>query len=146
MHDWNSLQPQERFLYWRDFRQDIDQRKLSQTDIVNEVAIFWASTPIGPRSVDYYTPNTWPTPWEILNYNLFCENSISLMMYYTLELLESFTGQVDLYRVDDITGEYIVPVINNKLILNLEYGKAIPLTEKIRIVEKYNKTNIKNIK
>jgi hypothetical protein len=145
MQDWNSLRPEDRILRWREFRLTLDSDKLSNKDIVRKVAQFWANAPRGARSLDFYNPDTWPTPWEILNYNLFCENTISLMMFYTLDLLDSFDQEIQIYHIDDIVGEYIVPVVENKYVLNVAYGDVISIDDELKIVNIYPKKQIKNI-
>lgn len=145
MHEWNNMYPHERILSWRRFREDLDGKSLSQEEILNEVALFWAKMPRGARSLDYYTPQSWPDPWEILTYDLFCENTVSLLMYYTLKLLDTFDGNVEMCRIDSDIGEFIVPVVDGKYALNVEYATYVVVNEETGIIHTYDNKNIKDV-
>ena len=67
---------------WRLFRKGIANKDVEHA--LEECIKWWRSVPIGVRSIDPYTPDTWPTAWELLYYNDFCEHSRGVGMYYTL--------------------------------------------------------------
>lgn len=144
MYDWNGIYPHDRIICWRAFRTELDERPLGVLELLNEVSAFWANVPIGARCLDYYNPNTWPTPWEILNYSLFCENTTSLLMYYTIKLLTTFSGTIQLCLIDDETGEYIVPVVESKYVLNVVHGEVVDIRH-VKIVEVYDESVIKQM-
>lgn len=136
----------ERIQVWRDFRQQIDQRQLDCNETLKEVAAFWASVPRGARSLDYYTPEDWPDPWEILSYDLFCDNTVSLLMYYTLTLLTDFRNEVGICLVDDVVGEYIAPIVDKKYLLNFAHAEVIDVEQhEVRIIQFYDNSEIKKI-
>ena len=146
MHEWNNMYPHERIIFWRDFRREIDDRNLTCIELLKETAAFWASLPRGSRSLDYYSPSTWPDPWEILTYELFCENTVSLLMFYTLALLDTFHNNIDICLIDDYCGEFIVPIVDKTYVLNVVPTDIIDVrNEKVKIIKYYDKTEIKNI-
>lgn len=103
--------------------------------------------PFGSRTLDYYSPEDWPTPWEILFHGSFCTSSISLLMFYTLTLLNT-PPTVELYLVEDDDGIYLLPIINNQFVLNYELGTVNNYSEiqdEFKVLQKYNKEQIKNI-
>ena len=50
MSEWNNSTPEERIEKWRDFRESLSE--LSEDDLLNNVAEFFASVPIGGRCID----------------------------------------------------------------------------------------------
>jgi len=115
---WNNIPNNERLHLWKKLREDI--AVLSIEHQMTMVAKFFADMPFGSRTIDYYTPADWPTPWEILFYGTFCTSSISILMFYTFELLHT-NHRIDLYLVED-NDVYLLPVIDNKFVLNYELG------------------------
>ena len=81
--DWNNSTYIERLRDWRSFRDEIIT--LPFREAVERVAEEWGKVPIHTgKKVRIYEPETWDTPWEILNKNLMCEDTIALMIYHTL--------------------------------------------------------------
>ena len=116
--NWNNIPNNERLHLWKKFRTDLVGLDLDKQ--MAAVAEFFARVPYAARTLDYYTPSEWPTPWEILFHGSFCTSSISLLMFYTFEL--SHTDHlVELYLVED-DSIYLIPVIDKKFVLNYELG------------------------
>ena len=115
---WNNIPNNERLHLWKKLREDISVLPIE--DQMTMVAKFFADMPFGSRTIDYYTPADWPTPWEILFHGTFCTSSISILMFYTFELLHT-SHQINLYLVED-NDVYLLPVIDNKFVLNYELG------------------------
>lgn len=117
---WNNTPNDERLRLWKKLRSDINGQQLDQQ--LTLVSAFFANMPFGARSIDYYTPADWPTPWEILYRGTFCTSSISLMMFHTFELLHE-NHVIELYLVED-ESIYLLPVIDNNFVLNYELGSV----------------------
>lgn len=103
--------------------------------------------PYGSRSLDYYTPDEWPTPWEILFYGSFCTSSISLLMYYTLIMVNPDID-IELELVEDNDGLYLLPIIENQFVLNYELSKVSKHSEikdLYTTIRKFQKSQIKDI-
>jgi len=142
---WNTIPNEERLHLWKKLRDDI--KELSLINQVDEIAKFCSKMPFGSRTLDYYSPEDWPTPWEILFHGSFCTSSISLLMFYTLTLLNT-PPTVELYLVEDDDGIYLLPIINNQFVLNYELGTVNNYSEiqdEFKVLQKYNKEQIKNI-
>ena len=146
MSDWNNLSSSDLIAMWSEFRHELDKMDLSEDDILAKVVDFWSTTPRGGRTVDYYTPDSWPSPWEILHYRTYCKSSVSLMMYYTLVLLDTIDEEkIELYRIDE-DDEYVIPVYDNKYVLNYEYAKLTDINEiDINNLTKINKNDIHKV-
>lgn len=124
--NWNSVPGEERLLLWKNLRIDLADKPLDER--LSEIAKFFSQFPIGSRSIDYYDSSNWPTPWEILFHGSFCRSSISLMMFYTLILLD-IDEVVELELIEDGADIYLVPVIDcpdteDHFVLNYHLGKV----------------------
>lgn len=142
---WNTVTDHERIALWKNLRESLGGLPLDK--ILEAVSKFFANIPFGTRTLDYYSPHEWPTPWEILYRRSFCTSSISLLMYYTITIV-SPTVKVELYLVEDDTDTYLLPVIDNHFVLNYELGSVNMYTDicdRFSIKHKFDKTTIKSI-
>lgn len=142
---WNTISNDERLRRWKDLRVEIIDKDLK--DQLNSVAEFCSNIPFGSRSLDYYTPADWPTPWEILFYGSFCTSSISVLIFYTLSLIP-VKEKLELYLVEDIDGIYLLPIIDNKFVLNYELGKVsdyYEIEDSFKILKRFSQDQIKTI-
>ncbi len=142
---WNTIPNDERLHLWKKLRDDV--RLLPLTEQLTEIAKFCSRMPFGSRTLDYYSPADWPTPWEILFHGSFCTSSISLLIFYTLTLQNPSTG-VELQLVEDDDGLYLLPIINDQFVLNYELGAVNNYSEiqnNFKVLQKYTKEEIKNI-
>lgn len=128
----------DRLRDWREFRNGLSYIDVS--DRPRLVANYFAQAPFGSRTLDFYTPADWPTPWEILHNETYCQNSISLLMYYTLQMSEGYFDDISLWIIDDGEDRFLVPVVDNQNILNYELGQISTVHEKnnsIEVIEKF---------
>ena len=144
---WNAIPNEERLRLWKNLRSDLVNLPLDQKLVA--IAKFCESIPFGARTLDYYSAENWPTPWEILYYGSFCISSISLLMYYTLVVADSnSTDNIELWLVKDNAGDYLLPVINDQFILNYELGTVSnhsEISECFIVMQKFSKEQIKTI-
>ena len=122
---------------------------ISCLDIDSQIAQtikFISSIPYGSRTIDYYTPDSWPTPWEILAHRQFCTSSISLLAYYTITMVSD--ADISLHLVDDGDDVYLLPEINNKF-LNYYPNDLVnraELAEEIEILKTYTRDSLKPVR
>ncbi len=143
---WNTIPNEERLRLWKNLRESIAEK--STEGQLTDVAKFCSTIPFGSRSVDYYTPADWPTPWEILFYGSFCTSSISLLIYYTLVLLPT-TIDIEILLVEDDEDVYLLPFIDNQFILNYELGqvsKYPEIQDNFKVLRRYSRDEVKTIK
>lgn len=143
---WNTIHEGERLRLWKNLRNDL--KSLSFEQQVAEVAKFCSTIPVSSRTLDYYDPENWPTPWEILFYGSFCKSSVSLLMYYTLMISDNSEHNIELWLVKDNNGDYLLPVINDHFVLNYEKGmvsKHPEICDYFIVMQKFSKNQIKPI-
>ena len=141
MSEWNCSTPEDRISKWRDFRDSISGAE--EEELLNKTAQFFAAIPVGTRYIDFYTPSSWPTPWEILYEKLFCANSVSLLIYYTLSLMLE-GDRVELILIDDDRDRLLVPLVDKKYILNYHLGEISNVEDfpQIRVIESFRNEEI----
>lgn len=142
MIQWNNLSFEERMEIWSQHRSDL--KYVDKIEAKEVVVKFFRDVPIGSRSFDFYTPENWPTPWEILHESMFCESGISLMMYYSLKV--NGNDDVRLWLINDGNDTYLVPVVDD-CILNYSPGEAVHTSQitTIDIVDKINDDQVRKI-
>jgi len=144
MSEWNCSTPEERISRWKSFREEISA--LEDADLLNKTAQFFASVPVETRYIDYYTPSSWPTPWEILYDKLFCRNSVSLLIYDTL-CLTLGKDRVELILIDDDRDRFLVPLVDKKCLLNYLLGEVNSIEDfpQIQVVESFRNDEIRSL-
>ena len=77
---------QTRQLAWYQLRQTLE----TSEDPFSDVAKFFLRLPRVKFYTDPYDSSTWPTPWELIDENEYCEFNLILGMCYTLQLTDRF--------------------------------------------------------
>ena len=72
----------ERLSEWRRFRQ-----QFPTTGTEQDVAQAFKNVPIQRRFIDYYTPSSWPSVFEIVQQDMFCQSGLTLVLAATLHNL-----------------------------------------------------------
>lgn len=143
---WNNISGDEYIRLWKHLREDIKDKSLQQQ--LDEVARFCAPIPFGARTLDYYSPENWPTPWEIIFYNSYCTSSISLLIFYTLALVE-IKSIIELILVESDSGIFLLPIVDDQFILNYHLGlvsKYPDICNEFKVLKRYSQEQIKTIK
>lgn len=143
--NWNTIPNDERLHLWKKLRTDI--KGLELVEQLSFIAKFCETIPYGARSLDYYSPTEWPTPWEIFFHNSFCKNSVSLIIFHTLTMLNT-DDNIELWVVKDNEGDYLIPIVNNQFILNYEPGEVSnysDICDYFIVMQKFSRTQIKII-
>lgn len=136
MIDWFHNSFECRLGDWKQFREQI--KDYSTEDKLKQTAEFFRNVPYCNRCIDYYTPESWPDPWELINSKVHCLSTISLMMYYTLKFVEV---DVNILLINDGRDTYLMPYHEQSdTILNYNFGQIDKLTicEEIKVIEKIN--------
>lgn len=77
-----SRDGEHRLCLWREFR------RAHIGAPVDQVVQPFAHIPIKPRYLDFYTPHSWPSVFEIVHQGHFCYSGICLLTAATLSYLE----------------------------------------------------------
>ena len=75
-----------RLTTWYTFRQHLEE----SPDPFSDVAKFFRRLPRVKFYTDPYDSSRWPTAWELIDENEYCEFNLILGMCYTLQLTERF--------------------------------------------------------
>lgn len=137
MSHWNNSTPDQRIQRWMQFRADIAGLELQEQ--AARTSEYFRDFPLGARSVDYYDPDSWPTPWEILHHKTYCRNSAGILMHDTLVIINK-RATVKLVLIDDGDDVYLAPIINNSHILNVVLGEIIKMDalQDVKILERFH--------
>jgi hypothetical protein len=84
----NDLNFEQRLSKWSTFRTSLEV----SDDPLRDVIYYYKQIPTVSINTDPYTPSTWPSPWELLNENMYCDFCRVLGMCYSLQLTERFSG------------------------------------------------------
>lgn len=77
---------QQNLSAWYKLRQQLE----TAADPLGDVARFFQRLPRVKRYTDPYDEGTWPTPWELITENEYCDFNRILGMCYTLQLTDRF--------------------------------------------------------
>lgn len=140
--EWGNLTTEGKLLKWKELRNLLEQCDFNKKEVCRVVSTFWKYVPRYERRIDYYTPSSWPSPWEILEYDLLCNSGVSLMMYYTLRLVH-VNYDLDLYVINDESSEFLVLDVDSELLLNFDTNDAIYTNEaNFTIIQKFSKKEL----
>ncbi len=89
--------PTDRLSSWRKVRQQ-------QYNSVEDLLLEFKDIKILDRYLDYYTPDSWPNVFDIVNDGYFCQTGVTLILFATL-IQKGFITE----------GEYLLPVISNNI-------------------------------
>lgn len=74
------IKPQQRLTVWRNFK----KQELSTKKIISYIS----SIKTVERTFDFYTPQQWPTCWEIVSNAMFCYSGKAILLHDTLVHME----------------------------------------------------------
>lgn len=77
---------QQQLSAWYELRQQLEK----SDDPLSDVVRFFSKLPRVKFYTDPYDPSTWPTPWELISENEYCQFNQILGICYTLQLTERF--------------------------------------------------------
>lgn len=112
----------ERLAVWRNLRQTYND------PAVNTLLAAFASIKPEPRFLDYYTPSSWPSVFEIVADGMFCQTGITLVLTATmanLGFIKTETVTLDVIS-NHITGREGLVLLHNNLYYNFLPGDEVP--------------------
>lgn len=78
---------EDRLAAWHDFRVTLE----TATDPLQDVIDLYNQVPLVSIYTDPWSPEMWPSPWELINENEYCDYCKLLGMCYTLQLTDRFS-------------------------------------------------------
>lgn len=128
---------EDRLQKWREIRSELD----SNNDPLQEITKIYSKAPQVAIHADPWDRSTWPSPWELVYENQYCNFCTVLGMCYTLQLLERFNdSSISIcIGIDHITSStYYLGVVDGT-VFNWEDGiiSCAELPETIDIQAEY---------
>ena len=98
---------EDRLNIWSKFRQTLEK---STTPFEDTIA-FFNDSPYTSISADPWDRNTWPTPWEMIHENLYCDFTRVLAWCYSLQLTERFSNsnfEIHIITAEEKSYQYVL--------------------------------------
>ena len=121
----------QRLADWFAFRQQLE----TSSTPLDDVHLYFKKLPHVKVYTDPYDQSSWPTPWELIDENEYCQFNIILAICYTLQLTTHFESVKPLIKISiDIINKtvYYLLYINDKVYGYDETGwipaKTLPKT------------------
>lgn len=113
-----SSTSKERLQIWRDIRQ-------KEHSSLEDLLLDFSNIKLESRYLDYYTPNSWPTPFEIVSEGYLCQSGVTLILTATLIYKNFLSEQEILLPVisNNVSGNTGLVVLNNNQVYNFNQGE-----------------------
>lgn len=115
-----NLSGSERLQIWRNVRQK------THSDIIDVLEEF-ATIETLPRYLDYYTPSSWPTSFEIVSEGYLCQSGVTLILLSTLinkGFISKDTIQLPVIS-NNITGTSGLVIYDRESVYNFTPGEIV---------------------
>ncbi len=111
----------KRLRLWKEFRETLTQQ--DHFDQLESVAQWFAETPTVNFSIDYDTPSSWPSPWELIEEGNLCESGIAYLMERTLALSGWDSSRLQLILLKNTEAQILrlCLLVDGLYILNYSY-------------------------
>ena len=143
-----KLETSERIARWRDFRRSLDDLPLA--DAIQDVAEFWHTCPFQPYYLDPADPESWPTAWDLISENYYCDLAKALGMLYTICLTQhgsALAAEIHIYNDPETGYVYNLPVLaQGKYVINFIDNKIVnieSIDKKLKLKRLYSSTELK---
>lgn len=124
------MPPQQLMAQWKALRANLQGKP--DLEQLQDVVDYWSKAPLATMAYDPEALDTYETPWEMMNNNDWCRNSVAVGMEFTLRLAGWAADRmtIKMLRDYDISDQKLVVEIDGKYLLNYEYGAVseIPST------------------
>lgn len=124
---------------WYNFRQQLEKSNTPLEDVSN----FFERFPRQRFYTDPYDQSTWPTAWELIDENAFCQFNVLLGICYTLQLTERFQNYQPKIKIaidSESKNLYYLLVINNAVygLLDKQWTTLDQLPKTLKIQKIYD--------
>ena len=119
--NFDQLSPKQRLKDWRDFRQTLTGNQTDHQQLL-KTELYWSQWPYVSHLLDPDNPQTWPSPWEIVNQGTLCPISLPYMVEQTLLMSDDrwYPQRFELVYVDDrkICTMFMLLIVDAKYVAN----------------------------
>ena len=137
---WYEVGCSNKILAWREWRLMLDS--LTWDECKDEVAKQWNLVPRVNHYLVIDDIDNWPTPWELINDDIYCDLSVALGMFYTFVLTSHLSGADARLKILKIKDNWVnlCLVDGGKYVLNWDAGKVvnIPIPQLVGSVFDYS--------
>lgn len=112
-------------------------------EAVQSTAITWGKVPTVNHYLAPDSPEQWPTPWELINDNHYCDLAICLGMFYSLALTQN-TDDLEL-RIYNFENNYLPVCTVGKYAINMDHGAVVnihSLPDQAFLIYHYKKVDL----
>jgi hypothetical protein len=116
----------ERLTQWKQIRDNLE----GEESPLNTVASVWANAPFVSPFLNPRNPESWPDPWHLVLDGKMDDLAITLGMLYTIKLTQRFMATPCEIHMSMPVGKKDLEfylVVDNRYVLNYEYGKVVDL-------------------
>jgi hypothetical protein len=121
---WNEF-PSDRLRWWYNFRLNIN--KLPLDEAIEKTNHLWAYCPYQKYYLLIDQIDNWPTPWELIYDNIYCDLAKCLGIVYTL-YLTSHQPHLEIRQYNDKEANILYNLVwvdKGKYVLNLEHDTVV---------------------
>jgi hypothetical protein len=111
----------DRLAQWYRLRQF--EKSNSLDHVLHTIEQWWTQTPWQPYFLHWDDADFWPSPWELLADNVYCNLARALGIVYTVSMLENHT--VSDLILAEIDSHNLVLVNQGKYILNWDSTRSL---------------------
>lgn len=86
---------EDRLFEWNRLRKNLEH----SVNPIEDTVSYWQTIPCCSRNCDPYDSSTWPSPWEMIEENSYCEFTKLLAIAYTLKLTDKFKDLIFLIKI-----------------------------------------------
>lgn len=116
---------EERLSVWSSFRDSLEE----SNDPLQDVIDFYQQAPYVSMHTDPYDKNAWPSAWELLDENRYCDFCRVLAYYYSLQLTERFKDSKFEIHINTTKDQTFYTLIVDDMVLGYKENKAVDLKE-----------------
>lgn len=130
---------------WKNLRKQI--QKIDTYDKLQNINDYFTTYDLSSRIIDYYSPETWPDPWQILSESKICKDMILLMKYYTLQI--DGLDNLKIILCNHASDRLLILVVNNKYVLRGDSETVFnwcDFQREIVIIEEFKKERLKKLR
>lgn len=120
-----QLSSQQRLASWYNFRKTISELDLQSA--LAKTSTLWSYAPYVTYYLDSTNTQDWPTPWQLLDENYYCDVAKTLGMLYTIALSDHAenTFELQILHHHQRREQINILVVNNEYVLNYEFDTIV---------------------
>lgn len=136
----------EKILSWRELRKKSAEAGAQLA--ISMINNWWTYAPWVRKTIDPYRPDSWPSPWDMINKGYFCRSAIALGQAYTFwNIFPDVDCELWLINNKSEQDVHLVVVIDKTMVLNYIMGHVESVDsmdyELLAVTRKEDLTHIK---